>query len=103
MAAGTPGREQLRQRLLVFLLAPHRCLIQQQSELCSELYNVLCSGEGSLGGPMVLLTVQLSQLQNWHVAQGTHFPNLQPLNKALSVEGMLTRTNPQLISRLEVF
>lgn len=87
----------------MFLLAPLEWRILQQSDPCGELYNVLCPREGPLWGSAVLLTVQLGQLQNWHVAQWTHFPHLQPLNKALSVEGVLTWTNPQLIARLEVF
>lgn len=87
----------------MFLLLPCGRGIPQQSDPCGELYNVLCPRQGPLWGSTVLLTVQLGQLQNWHVAQWTYFPNLQPFNKALSVEGMFTWTNPQLISRLEVF
>lgn len=98
-----PQVEQPTQRLLVFLLAPRRHWLLQQFDPCDELYNVLCPREGTLWGSTVLLTMQLGQLQNRHVAQWTYFANLQPLNKALSVEGMLTWTNPQLISRLEVF
>lgn len=98
-----PQAEQPTQRPLVFLLAPCRCWILQQFDSCGELYNILCPREGPLWGSTVLLTVQLGQLKYWHVAQWTYFANLQPLNKALSVEGMLTWTYPQLISRLEVF
>lgn len=52
------------------------------AESSDTLYNVLCPGKRPLGGPTVLLTVQLGQLQHRHVAEWTHFPYLQPLNKA---------------------
>lgn len=81
MAAGTQV-ELPTQGALVFLLPPCGRGILQQFDSCGELYNVLCPRQGPLWGSMVLLTVQLGQLQNWHVAQWTHFPNLQPLNKA---------------------
>lgn len=64
---------------------PRRCSSWLHADITSQqtaLYNVLCPRQGPLGGTTVLLTVQLGQLQDWHVAQGTHFPNLQPLNKA---------------------
>lgn len=102
VTVGVPGREQRKHCLLVFLLAPY-CCVQQQSDPCRKLYNVLCPREGLLRRTTVLFTMQLGQLQHRHVAQGTHFADFQPLNKALSVEGMLAWANPQFISRLEVF
>lgn len=78
---GVPGREQRKQTLLMFLLSSY-CCVQQQSDPCSKLYNVLCPREGLLRGTTVLFTVQLGQLQHWHVAQRTHFADFQPLNKA---------------------
>lgn len=56
--------------------------VSSKSDPFSELYNVLCPREGLLRGTTVLFTVQLGQLQHRHVAQGTHFPDFQPLNKA---------------------
>lgn len=48
----------------------------------AELYDVLCAGEGALGGAGVLLAVQLGQLQHRHVAERTHFSHFQPFDEA---------------------
>lgn len=101
MTVGASGSEQPKQSLLYSSWLHND--VSSKSDPFSELYNVLCPREGLLRGTTVLFTVQLGQLQHRHVAQGTHFPDFQPLNKALSVEGMLTRANPQFISRLKVF
>lgn len=53
-----------------------------QSGGAVELYDVFGTGQGALGGPGVLLAVQLCQLQHRHVAEGTDFPHLQPLDEA---------------------
>lgn len=62
VAAGVLGREQPIQTPIVFLLAPHGCRVQQQSDPCGKLYNVLCPRKGPLRGSTVLLTMQLGQL-----------------------------------------
>ena len=81
MAAGAPGRAANAETACV---PPGSIWMSDPTAVWSlgELYDVLCPGQGPLWGSTVLLTVQLGQLQNWHVAQWTYFTNLEPLNKA---------------------
>lgn len=80
VTVGAPGREQPKQSLLYSSWL--HTDVSSKFDPCSGLYNVLCPREGLLRGTTVLFTVQLGQLQHWHVAQGTHFADFQPLNKA---------------------